>query len=634
MLTAMRKGAKGVLSKLLIGFLVLSFGIWGVGDLVRSSGNNVVATVGSETVSVSEYEEAIQRLRQMLGEHLTPEILKSLNIFEITLNDLISRKLIALETDRLGIRVDEKELISTVANEQSFKNAQGYFDKTLFEQNLRESGLSEEGYLNRLSEQLSHTLLSNTLSGDSLFDKTAADYLYRAQNEQREIALVTIKPAATPSAAPSSDEIQAFYDRNKARYMAPEYRTITYIRLVPEEIFKDISISRQELFDVYKERIGSLSTPEKRDVTQLLYANKSEAENAFGLLRSGKTFEEAAASVEPLNKDNLALGMLTREQLPAGGAEVFGLAVNEYSFPVESPFGWHIFKVTNIQEKKTTPFEEISATLEKELRQQKAEGMVSSLTEKLEDAIAAGQSLSEAAESTGLHAITADPASLDGRRGDNTMVFDPQKDEALLNTAFALGEGETSELISEAGGGYIVAHVDRLTPSRQRTLEEVHGQVVSDLNAENALKQTLKEAKEAVTSINEKGMSAAEGLISKYDVKPVTLRRSGAQENADKASAALLTTDLIEQAFSLSSAKPATAPYIKDDVAVFAVLKHIEPAAAPAASAESKRLYETLYSAQKQNIRNELMQQYLDALKKRYPVSINQDVMQRFVDQF
>lgn len=633
MLTAMRKGAKGFLSKLLMGFLVLSFGIWGVGDFIRHTGNNVVATVGGESISISEYEEAIQRLRQMLGEHLTPEILKSLNIFKITLDDLISRKLIALETERLGIRVDEKELISTIANEQSFKNAQGQFDKSLFEQNLRESGLSEEGYLNRLSEQLSHNLLGNTLSGDSLLDKAAADYLYRAQNEQRTIALVTIKPAAMPATAATDDEIQSFYDRNKPRYMAPEYRAITYIRLIPEEVFKDISLSRQELFDVYKERMGSLSTPEKREITQLLYANKSDAENAFGLLRSGKTFEEVAASVEPLNKDSLSLGFLTKEQLPAGGTEVFGLAMNEYSFPIESPFGWHIFKVTNVQEKKTTPFEEVSATLEKELRQQKAEGMVSSLTEKLEDAIAAGQSLSEAADSTGLHAVTADAADREGKRSDNTIVFDPRKDETLLNTAFDLGENETSELVSEPGGGYIVAHVDRLTPSRQRTLEEVRGQLVADLNAEKTLKEALKEAEETAKAINEKGASAS-SLIARYDAKRITLRRSGAQTGVDKNSAALLTAGLIDHIFLLSASTPATTPEVNDNRAVFAVLEHVNPATAPSASAESKRLYETLYSAQKQNIRNELMQQYLSALKERYPVTVNQDVMQRFVDQF
>ncbi|MFO1243315.1 MAG: SurA N-terminal domain-containing protein [Rickettsiales bacterium] len=635
MLTAMRRGAKGFMSKLLLGFLVLSFGIWGIGDFLRHSSSGAVATVGSETISINEYEEAIRRLRQMLGEHLTPDILKSLNIFQITLDDLISRKLIAQETQRLGIRVDEKELIRTIANEQSFKNAQGKFDKTLFEQTLRESGLSEESYLNRLSNQLANNLLSDTLSGDFLFDELTPQYLYNVQNEQRKVTIVTVPPAnLSEVATPSDGDLQAFYDSNKLRYMAPEYRALTYIRLVPEEIFKDISISRQELFDIYKERMNSLSTPEKRDISQLLYSSKAEAENAFGLLRGGTAFEEVAKTVPPLNKDALSLGVLTKEQLPAGGAEVYGLALGEYTLPIESPFGWHIFKVNTIQEKHTTPFEEVSATLEKELRQQKAEAMVSNLTEKVEDAIAGGGSLNDAAESTGLHAMTTDLVSREGRKSDNTQVLDAAKDETLLNAAFQLGENETSDLMNEPGGGYVVVHVDRLTPARQKTLEEVHGQVMADFRQEKAQGLAFDRAREKVKAINAgaKDSAAAHALVSGLGTHNVVLRRSGIV-SGDKKVTARISSVMMQQIFTLSPSHRASNPVAGTDGAMFALLDNVAPAPAPDSSPESKRLYESLKSGLQQNVRAELMQQYLRALRDRYPVEINQDVMQRFTNQ-
>lgn len=636
MLTTMRRGAKGFMSKLLLGFLVLSFGVWGIGDLVRHSGSTTVATVGNESISVSEYEDAIRRLRQMLGEHLTPDILRSLNIYQITLDDLISRKLISQETERLGIRVDEKELISNIANEQSFKNAQGRFDKTLFEQNLRESGLSEESYLRRLGEQLSHNLLSDTLSADSLLDEQTALYLYRVQNEQRTVAVASIPPADLSSiATPSESEMQAFYDRNKLRYMAPEYRAITYIRLVPEEIFKDISISRQELFDIYKNRMNLLSTPEKREVSQLLYTSKAEAENAFGLLRSGTKLEEVAKSVEPVNKDSLSLGALTKEQLPAGSTEVFALGLNEYSMPIESPFGWHIFKVTAIEEKHTSPFEEVSSTLEKELRQQKAESMVSNLTVKVEDAIAGGGSLKDAADSTGLHAVSTDLISREGKKSDNTQVLDLTKDETLLNAAFQLGENETSDLMNEQGGGYVVVHVDRLTPSRQKTLEEVHGQVITDFKREKAMDLAYKKAEEKVKAINSTRHAdgaSARALLSGFTVQDVTIRRTGAV-SGDKKILARLTNDVTKEIFTLSPEKRAAKPVMTSDGAMFAVLSSTSASPDPDSSAESKRLYESLKTSLSQNVRTELMQQYLRALKGRYPVEVNSEIMQRFADQ-
>lgn len=636
MLSTMRRGAKGFMSKLLLGFLVLSFGVWGIGDLVRNSGSTTVATVGGESISIGEYEDAIRRLRQMLGEHLTPDILKSLNIYQITLDDLISRKLIEQETERLGIRVDEKELISNIANEQSFKNAQGKFDKTLFEQNLREAGLSEESYLNRLGEQLAHNLLSDTLSSDSLLDEQTALYLYKVQNEQRELMMVNV-PVGNLSAipAPSEADMQAFYDRNKLRYMAPEYRAVTYMRLVPEEIFKDISISRQELFDIYKQRMNSLSTPEKREISQLLYANKAEAENAFGLLRSGKPLEEVAASLKPINEGNLSLGVLTREQLPAGSTEVFALGLNEYTLPIESPFGWHIFKVTAVQEKHTSPFEEVSATLEKELRQEKAETMVTSLTKRVEDAIAGGSSLKDAAESTGLHAVSTDPISREGKKSDNTQVLDPTKDEALLSTAFQLSEDETSEFLNEQGGGYAVVHVDRLTPARQRSLEEVHGQVLTDFKREKAADMAFKKAEEKVKAINSKthaNSASVSPLLSGLDTHNIVLRRTGVV-SGDKKTLSRLTGGLTKQIFTLSPQKRATAPVMTSEGALFGVLVSTGSAPDPDSSAESKRQYESLRMSFSQNARTELMQQYLRALKNRYPVEINQEVMQRFAEQ-
>lgn len=65
MLNRMRKGSGGWLAKILLGMLILSFGVWGIGDIFRSSGSSVVAEVGKVKIEANDYARAYQgELRQ------------------------------------------------------------------------------------------------------------------------------------------------------------------------------------------------------------------------------------------------------------------------------------------------------------------------------------------------------------------------------------------------------------------------------------------------------------------------------------------------------------------------------------------------------------------------------------------
>ena len=63
MLQAIRSRAGSFIVKLLFGLLILTFGIWGIGDIFRNrpTSDTVIATVGDKSIRAEDLQEAVRR---------------------------------------------------------------------------------------------------------------------------------------------------------------------------------------------------------------------------------------------------------------------------------------------------------------------------------------------------------------------------------------------------------------------------------------------------------------------------------------------------------------------------------------------------------------------------------------------
>ena len=62
MLDSIRRGASSWIIKILLGLLILSFAVWGIGDIFVGGGvNPTVATVGDQKITTSQLLENYQR---------------------------------------------------------------------------------------------------------------------------------------------------------------------------------------------------------------------------------------------------------------------------------------------------------------------------------------------------------------------------------------------------------------------------------------------------------------------------------------------------------------------------------------------------------------------------------------------
>jgi len=113
MLQAIRSKASSLVVKILFGVLIVTFGLWGIGDIFRGrSTDTTVATVGGLSISAEQLQQAvradIERLRGVLGSGITIEQAKQLGVVDAALDRLITADLLQLEVQRLHLAIGDE----------------------------------------------------------------------------------------------------------------------------------------------------------------------------------------------------------------------------------------------------------------------------------------------------------------------------------------------------------------------------------------------------------------------------------------------------------------------------------------------------------------------------------------------
>ena len=277
MLNSLRRNASSWVVKVLLLMLVVSFAIWGIGDIFYGSGQNpTVATVGDAEIPAHELAEAFNRavanLQRQLGPEFDRERAIQLGVMQQTLQDLIRQRLISLEAQEMGLVVPDDALRALVIQDPMFQSA-GQFDRSRFDQLLRASGLSEEAYLASLRQQVVRQALTGSIAGPVDAPAQLVDAIYRHRNEKRRGHYIAVPiDAITDIPEPTAEELAQFHEDHQAQFTAPEYRSLTFITLQPEDLLDEIEVSDEEVEAAYQNRIAEFRTPERRTVEQLLAA--------------------------------------------------------------------------------------------------------------------------------------------------------------------------------------------------------------------------------------------------------------------------------------------------------------------------------------------------------------------------
>jgi peptidyl-prolyl cis-trans isomerase D len=483
MLEKLRAATGGIVAKILLGILVISFAVWGASDAFLAGGPGEVIRVGDTRVDAVDYRLAylnrMNALERQLGQQLTQEQAKALGIEQSVTNQLVAGAVLDQAAREMGLGISNEQLAKAIGDDPAFKDASGRFSRERLLATLRTIGMDEDAYVeNQLSVAKRGQLVTSLAQGIAPSD-TLMKAISQYQNEKRVFDYAVIDGSAvTTLPEPSETDLSTYYESNKPAYMAPEYRKLTLVRLTAEDIAKPDAVTAEEIAAEYEASKAKHTQPEQRRVQQVAFPDATAAKSAADRLAAGATIETILGELGRTLAD-ADLGLLRRDQIPdkTVADAAFALALNTPSGVVEGAFGPVVLRVTEIVPEKVTPLAELEAELRKAIAQRKAADVLFETHDKVEDERAAGDPLPDAAAKAGLKAVTIEMVDAMGKGPDGKPLEGIPQAQAVLAEAFQTDEGVEADPVNIGSEGFVWFEVAGVTPERQKPLSEVRDAV-------------------------------------------------------------------------------------------------------------------------------------------------------------
>jgi peptidyl-prolyl cis-trans isomerase D len=524
----MRKASSNWLGKtimaVVMGVLIISFGVWGIADIFRGFGQSTVATVGHTEISLNEfrqlYTDRLQQIGRQFGRPLTMDQARAFGLDRQVLQQTIAEAALDEEARRLGLGQSDDETRRMIFSDPNFKGTNGAFDPIRFQAAIRQYGYSEQRYIADQRRVSLRRQIAGTISAALEPPKLMTEALSRFQNEQRSIEYVKLGVAQAGTIDPPSPEaLAAYFDEHKIQFRAPEYRKIAFVAITPEDIGKWSEVSDEDAKKLYELRRDQLGTPEKREVSQIVFPTMEEATAARTRIASGTSFDDLAKE-RSLKSSDVDLGLVSKSEIidSAVANAAFGLPSGEVSQPVQGQFGVALVKIGKIQPGAEVPYESVASNLKKEIATERARKSVADLRDKMEDERGGGASVVEAAQKLGLTPVTIDAVDRSGRLPNGQPVTSVPRGLDVVMQAFNSDVGVDNDPIS-FNGGYVWYDVLSITPSRERSLDEVKEQVEAKWREDQIADRLRTKATEMVKKLDQGGKLADEAASAGVTVE-------------------------------------------------------------------------------------------------------------------
>lgn len=477
MLATIRGWARSLPFKVLMGLLVISFAVWGIGDIFtgRHSGA-AVAEVGDERVDLIELDEAftntVRRMQIQTQTAISRQDAIDFGILEQTLQSLVAQRLLDAEALSMGVTVADETVARLIAEEEAFRR-NGEFDRAQFDAVLQQNGLNEEMFVNQLRGERTRDTIAGAMRSLVGYPAPLRDALvdYLATTRSGSLLVVGSEAFLGDVPAPTDNDLKSYLEANELDFQVPELRTIDVALLGPDSLIGEIAIDPAEVEAAYAQQKERYTTPERRLVRQLRGDEQAPVEDAYQALLAGEDVDAVAQRIDGVAIS--VLGDVTEDNLPATFAmPIFAASEGRPTPPVESSLGWHVFVVDTITPEVVTPFSEVRTSLETTIKRERAVAQLPSMATALDDEVGAGTPLAQAARNLGIPVEEGVVVDRDGFGADGAPVAAMLAWPDALEEAFALTAGETSLLEETDEGSYFVVHLTAVEPQRRQTVDE------------------------------------------------------------------------------------------------------------------------------------------------------------------
>lgn len=483
MLTVIRALARNpVIGGIIVALLIAAFALWGVTD-VFSGGGNAAVLVGPERVSVQELNRAYERRVLQIqrdNPRFTREQADQFGLGEQVVQEMTAMAAIDAKTSELGLSLSDRRLFEALRSIEAFQNPfSGDFDPQTYRSVLRENGYANDRLFEAdLREEMTRNqFVEAVLSGvdaPAMLAQTRRAY----EEERRTLRALLIPPSLAGDVAdPTDEDLSAFISENAQIFQQPERRRFTLVRVSPELYERDVNVSEDDLRELYEFRLenGELTDPATRSLTQWTAPDQSTAQAAATRIAGG---EDAGSVVSELNLgEAVTLENVQAFEIPDAQIADAAFALSEGQVEaVEGRLGWRVVRIDAALDPVAPSLEDMRSELVTELAGDQAEAMMLDALAVFEEARGAGATLEEAARQAEIPAERFDWFAADGSSPNGFRAFTLGDAPEVMENVFSLPQGFAGDLTNFGDGGYFVARVDGIDPSRLPSVDEVRDQ--------------------------------------------------------------------------------------------------------------------------------------------------------------
>lgn len=509
MLERIREGSQSFAAKAVLVLIILTFALAGVGSYVTGGADTTVAEVNGAEITQTEYDRAYENERNRLQEQfgdMFDAISSDPGYMETVranvLDQLIEQQLLLQYAREHGMRISAAQVKLQIRDIPAFRTA-GQFDNDVYLMALRNAGYSPESFANLMQNDLLRNQLLQALAGSEFALDAEVLALLRLQQQTRSGGYIVANNADySDQVSLTEEEINNFYQQNSQSFQAPERIKVAYVELSKADLLDQIEITDEAVRAFYDNRIDQYRTEEERRISHILVEHSTEnaqqkIEEALAKLQGGADFAEVA---KEYSDDTFSaevggdLEWIERGMMDENFDEAaFAIEqVGEISGVVETSFGYHIIKLTDLRPGSVTPFEEVKDDVRQQLVEQQLEDRYFKLQQDLaEVSFEQPETLEPAAKALGEEVRTTD---LFARNRAPT----PLSDDVILNTIFSqrlIDERLNSDIIETSDDRSLVVRVLEHQPQQTRPLAEVRDQIEQQLRTEKAQELALEQAK-------------------------------------------------------------------------------------------------------------------------------------------
>lgn len=626
MLDSIRSVAKGWVGKALLAAITIPFALFGIDSYLNDAGNNVaIAEINNDSISVQEYSNALQNLRNRLqseGKVDTAQ-LDSPEVKLLVLDQLINKRLLAEEVRNAKYAISDEQLATYITGMPEFQK-DGKFSEDVYNQTLEQNRITPSRFEAGLRADLLAQQAQDGISKLGFVSRAQANEAYKLTHQQRTVSVAEIKTKDfIDQVKIEPAQVKAYYEKHKDKLREPEKVKIEFLLLSASSLIPGINVDDAEVKKFYDENAAKFQGNEQRRASHILIGfgvsatpeqkqqAKAKAEEILAAVKKNpKRFEELAVkeSQDPGSASKGGdLGSFGRGAMVKPFEDAaFAMKVGQVSDIVESEFGFHIIKLTEVTG-ESSDYESLKPKIKGELLFQKAQALFTEQAENFSNMVyEQSGSLQPAAKAFNGQVQTSDWIS----REEGAKFF---KNDKIMNAIFSaesLQDRRNTEAVEISPNNLVSARVIEYKPAAPRSFDVVKGGIEDLLKLEAASKLALNKGEAALKSLN-----AGEEPVDIEWIPEVTVDRKNAQG---------LTELAMNQVFKTNVSKLPAYSGIADAKQGYLLVKVIKVESPTLDDAEANKTAQTELN---EALAAEYLSAYKQSLREKNEVLVNQKLL-------